>query len=112
MVLIKLDYYSLFFERYLIVLRFLKNLIVLFSITFQYPLLLESLLSYTDERRQPEEYEQISRSLERSKEILAYVNTKIQEADSSYRLSDIQRRLDQSALAKNKTGCEELRGVN
>lgn len=84
-----------------------------FFIFLQYPLLIESLLAYTDSNKQPEEYEQISRSLERSKEILAYVNAAVQEAENNQKLSEIQRRLDQSSLAKNKHGhSDELRGVS
>lgn len=77
----------------------------------KYPLLIESLLSYTDSTAQPEEYEQLSRALERSKEILAYVNQAVQEAENSQRLHELQRKLDQSSLAKNKHGqSEELKG--
>ncbi|XP_063889544.1 rho guanine nucleotide exchange factor 1-like isoform X2 [Scylla paramamosain] len=77
----------------------------------KYPLLIELLLSYTDSSAQPEEYEQLSRSLERSKEILAFVNTAVQEAENSQRLHELQRKLDQSSLAKNKHGqLEELKG--
>ncbi|XP_042870461.1 rho guanine nucleotide exchange factor 1-like isoform X2 [Penaeus japonicus] len=77
----------------------------------KYPLLIESLLAYTDSNKQPEEYEQISRALERSKEILAHVNAAVQEAENNQKLSEIQRRLDQSSLAKNKHGhTDELRG--
>ncbi|XP_047501020.1 rho guanine nucleotide exchange factor 11-like [Penaeus chinensis] len=77
----------------------------------KYPLLIESLLAYTDSNKQSEEYEQISRALERSKEILAYVNAAVQEAENNQKLSEIQRRLDQSSLAKNKHGhSDELRG--
>lgn len=74
---------------------------------------MESLLAYTDSNTQPEEYEQISRALERAREILAYVNTAVQEAENSQRLSEIHRKLDQSSLAKNKHGhSDELRGVS
>ncbi|KAG0716522.1 Rho guanine nucleotide exchange factor 12 [Chionoecetes opilio] len=77
----------------------------------KYPLLIESLLGYTDSTAHPEEYEQLSRALERSKEILAYVNTAVQEAENSQRLHELQRKLDQSSLAKNKHGqVEELKG--
>ena len=87
---------------------------VLMNVVFlpQYPLLIESLLGYTDSATHPEEYEQLSRALERSKEILAYVNTAVQEAENSQRLHELQRKLDQSSLAKNKHGqLEELKGV-
>ncbi|XP_071526476.1 uncharacterized protein [Panulirus ornatus] len=77
----------------------------------KYPLFMESLLAYTDSNTHPEEYEQISRALERAREILAYVNTAVQEAENSQRLSEIQRKLDQSSLAKNKHGhSDELKG--
>ncbi|XP_064107436.1 uncharacterized protein LOC135216228 isoform X5 [Macrobrachium nipponense] len=77
----------------------------------KYPLLLESLLGYTDANKDPEEYKQIARSLERSREILAYVNQAVQEAENNQRLSEIQRKLDQSSLTKNKHGhSDEFRG--
>ncbi|KAK7081943.1 RhoGEF domain [Halocaridina rubra] len=72
---------------------------------------MESLLSYTDSNKEPEEYKQISRALERAKEILAYVNQAVQEAENNHRLKEIQSRLDQSSLAKNKHGhSDELKG--
>lgn len=78
----------------------------------QYPLLLESLLNYTDQSSKPEEYERISRSLERAREILAYVNAAVRESENTARLKEIQRKLDQSSLAKRKDGgTEELKGV-
>ncbi|KAK3853373.1 hypothetical protein Pcinc_040087, partial [Petrolisthes cinctipes] len=77
----------------------------------KYPLLLESLLSYTDPNTRQEECERISRALERAREILAFVNTAVREAENTERLRDIQRKLDQSSLAKRKDGgTEELKG--
>ncbi|XP_068204014.1 rho guanine nucleotide exchange factor 11-like [Palaemon carinicauda] len=77
----------------------------------KYPLLLESLLGYTDSNKDAEEYKQIARSLERSREILAYVNQAVQEAENNQRLSEIQRKLDQTSLTKNKHGhSDEFRG--
>ncbi|XP_018027834.1 pleckstrin homology domain-containing family G member 5 [Hyalella azteca] len=68
----------------------------------KYPLLLESLLGYTDLDKYPEEYEQISRSLDRAKEILASVNAAVREEENHQRLVEIQKRLDQSSMTKNK----------
>ncbi|XP_076036474.1 uncharacterized protein LOC143022237 [Oratosquilla oratoria] len=76
----------------------------------KYPLLLESLQAYTDSKAQPEEYEKIGRALERSREILAFVNAAVQEAENHHRLLEIQKRLDQASLTKNKGPSEELRG--
>ncbi|KAF2364275.1 Dbl (DH) domain [Trinorchestia longiramus] len=70
----------------------------------KYPLLLESLLGYTDLDKYPEEYEQINRCLIRAKEILASVNAAVREEENHQRLIEIQRRLDQSSMVKNKHG--------
>ncbi|XP_045595690.2 rho guanine nucleotide exchange factor 12 isoform X4 [Procambarus clarkii] len=90
----------------------LKDMLpAIFQRLSKYPLFMESLLAYTDSTVQPEEYDQISRALERAREILAFVNTAVQEAENSQRLTEIQRKLDQSSLTKNKHGhSDELKG--
>ena len=70
-------------------------------------------MSYTDKIKQPEEHEQISKALSQSKQILEHVNQAIYVADNEQRLRDIQKRLDQSYMLKNKqSNTEELRGVS
>ena len=79
----------------------------------QYPLLLESLLSYTDKEKFPEEHDQISRCLDRSRDILASVNAAVMEEENHQRLVEIQKRLDQSAMVKTKhIHNEEIKGVS
>ncbi|XP_069952047.1 rho guanine nucleotide exchange factor 11 isoform X3 [Cherax quadricarinatus] len=90
----------------------LKDMLpAIFQRLSKYPLFMESLLAYTDSTAHPEEYDKISRALERAREILAFVNTAVQEAENSQRLNEIQRKLDQSSLTKNKHGhSDELKG--
>lgn len=44
----------------------------------------------------------LKRSVERSKEILNYVNRAVKEAEDAARLQDLQRRLDKTAFDKTE----------
>lgn len=64
----------------------------------KYPLLFENLAKYTP--KNSDEYNSVQRALERSKEILNYVNQAVKEAEDRQRLIDIQKKLDKSAFEK------------
>jgi len=65
----------------------------------KYPLLFENLAKYTPDSNEREKTA-ISRSLERSKEILSRVNQAVREAEDHQRLAEIQRTIDRSAFDK------------
>lgn len=65
----------------------------------KYPLLFENLAKYTLDSNEKEKAA-ISRSLERSKEILSRVNQAVKEAEDHQRLTEIQRTIDRSAFDK------------
>lgn len=50
--------------------------------------------------RSEEEMRMVLRALERSKEILNYVNQAVREAEDQHRLADIQRKLDKTSFDK------------
>nr|XP_018910906.1 PREDICTED: rho guanine nucleotide exchange factor 11 isoform X3 [Bemisia tabaci] len=66
----------------------------------KYPLLFENLAKYTRMERSEEEMRMVLRALERSKEILNYVNQAVREAEDQHRLADIQRKLDKTSFDK------------
>lgn len=81
----------------------------------KYPLLFENLLKYTtnSEDSPSQEYIKVLRALERSKEILNYVNVAVKEAEDLQKLIGIQKRIDRSAFDKSdSTGSQEFRVSN
>ncbi|XP_075211643.1 rho guanine nucleotide exchange factor 2 isoform X3 [Lycorma delicatula] len=64
----------------------------------KYPLLFESLAKYTASGT--EEAESVLRAVERSKEILNFVDKAVKEAEDQHRLAEIQRRLDKTPFDK------------
>jgi hypothetical protein len=61
--------------------------------------LFENLAKYTEE--DTEELVSVLRAVERSKEILNYVNQAVRDAEDYQRLTDIQRRLEKSGFDKS-----------
>ncbi|KAL8598393.1 hypothetical protein ACOMHN_032670 [Nucella lapillus] len=57
----------------------------------EYPLLIENLLD-------SQEYKNLERALERSRHILAYVNTAVRECQNYHRLKEMQKKLDKRAI--------------
>lgn len=79
----------------------------------KYPLLFENLLKYSsnpDDSFSPE-YVKVQRALERTKEILNYVNVAVREAEDNHKLVGIQKRIDRSAFDKSD-GCQEFRNLD
>jgi len=66
----------------------------------KYPLLFENLCNCT--AADSEEYKNIQRAVDLSKEILCHVNSAKKEAEDLERLIEIQRKLDKSAFDKDK----------
>ncbi|KAJ9587090.1 hypothetical protein L9F63_028337, partial [Diploptera punctata] len=64
----------------------------------KYPLLFENLAKYTEE--DTEELLSLQKAVERSKEILNFVNQAVKEAEDLQRLTEIQKRLDKSGFEK------------
>ncbi|XP_030833965.1 interaptin isoform X2 [Strongylocentrotus purpuratus] len=65
----------------------------------KYPLLIENLLKYTPAKSP--EYERLGRALEKSKEILSYVNQAVKECENRWRLIDYDTRMDRTPLDKS-----------
>ncbi len=78
----------------------------------KYPLLFENLLKYTvnPEDSFSPEYIKVQRALERTKEILNFVNVAVREAEDNHKLLGIQKRIDRSAFDKSD-GCQEFRVI-
>ena len=64
----------------------------------KYPLLLENLAKQCD--KDSEEYAQVRRCVDRSREILESIDRQVAEAQNKQRLEEIQRNLDTSQLEK------------
>lgn len=64
----------------------------------KYPLLLENIAKYTVPNT--EEHSNLMKALDCSRQILSYVNQAVKEAENQHRLSEIQKKLDKSALEK------------
>ncbi|XP_041470960.1 rho guanine nucleotide exchange factor 12-like isoform X1 [Lytechinus variegatus] len=65
----------------------------------KYPLLIENLLKYTPPKSP--EYERLGRALDKSKEILSYVNQAVKESENRFRLVDYDSRMDRTPLDKS-----------
>jgi Rho guanine nucleotide exchange factor 12 len=70
----------------------------------KYPLLFENLCNCTS--KESEEYKNVQRAVDLSKEILCHVNSMKKEAEDHERLIEIQRKLDKSAFEKDKSDAE------
>ncbi|RZF41035.1 hypothetical protein LSTR_LSTR002667 [Laodelphax striatellus] len=76
----------------------------------KYPLLFENLAKYTPNGT--EEAAQVQRAVERSKEILNFVDKAVKEAEDQHRLAEIQRRLDKTPFDKaDNPLASEFRGA-
>ncbi|KAI5741903.1 hypothetical protein M8J77_000951 [Diaphorina citri] len=64
----------------------------------KYPLLFANLAKYTVDNEN--ELTKVKRALDRSKEILNYVNQAVKEAEDQHRLAEIQKRLDRTPFEK------------
>ncbi|XP_022249398.1 rho guanine nucleotide exchange factor 11-like isoform X1 [Limulus polyphemus] len=64
----------------------------------KYPLLLENIAKYTPQNS--EEHSRLLRAVHCSKQILAYVNQAVKEAENEHRLSELQKKMDRSAFEK------------
>uniref|UniRef100_T1JIK5 DH domain-containing protein n=1 Tax=Strigamia maritima TaxID=126957 RepID=T1JIK5_STRMM len=64
----------------------------------KYPLLIENLAKYTAPNT--DEYANLMKAMECSKEILNHVNQMVKEAGNQHRLTDLQRKLDKSSFEK------------
>ncbi|XP_064470907.1 uncharacterized protein LOC135385494 isoform X2 [Ornithodoros turicata] len=64
----------------------------------KYPLLLENVAKYTAPNSL--EHSQLLEAVDRSKNILAYVNQAVRDAENEHRLAELQRRMDRSAFDK------------
>ncbi|XP_076438420.1 rho guanine nucleotide exchange factor 11-like isoform X2 [Babylonia areolata] len=62
----------------------------------KYPLLIENLLRHCQNNSQ--EYKDLEKALERSKHILAYVNTAVRECENFHKLKEMQKKLDKRAI--------------
>ncbi|ELU16616.1 hypothetical protein CAPTEDRAFT_220966 [Capitella teleta] len=77
----------------------------------KYPLLIDNLLKYTPSNA--DEYTKLKRALQCSKEILAYVNSYVQDCENKQKLHDLQKRLDRRPL-ENSThpAVQEYKNLN
>lgn len=64
----------------------------------KYPLLFENLAKYSP--KGSEEEKSVQQAVERSKDILNYVNQAVRAVEDHQRLAEIQKRLDKSAFEK------------
>uniref|UniRef100_A0A0A9WXR4 Rho guanine nucleotide exchange factor 12 n=1 Tax=Lygus hesperus TaxID=30085 RepID=A0A0A9WXR4_LYGHE len=67
----------------------------------KYPLLFENLAKYTL-KEEEEEHSRLKIAIEKSKELLNYVDMAVKEAEDEHRLAEIQRKLDKSQFDKTE----------
>ncbi|XP_076800066.1 uncharacterized protein LOC143445096 isoform X4 [Clavelina lepadiformis] len=67
----------------------------------KYPLLLENLIKNTNKKKQDEECGKLRQACDRCRDILAFVNQTVKEAEDKQKIKELQQNLDRSPLLKS-----------
>ena len=66
----------------------------------KYPLLLEGILKVTDKEARPDDHANLSRAIDLSRTVLAYINHEVMQFENNCSLTELQSRLDMKNMDK------------